>query len=121
MRLDVSFGGITPLIPANDVEAAIAFYTTKLGFTEMWRNGEPVTEAGVLRDAASVIFFECKDRAIADMTSFRIRVDGIEAFYEKCKSENIVHPGGALGVKPWGSQEFAIIDPSGVCITFWQG
>ena len=117
---NVSFGGITPLIPAPDVEAAIAFYTQKLGFTEMWRGGEPVKEAGVLRDAASVIFFECKDRAIADMTSFRIRVNGIEAFYETCKAEGIVHPNGALSIKPWGTNEFAILDPSGVCITFWQ-
>jgi catechol 2,3-dioxygenase-like lactoylglutathione lyase family enzyme len=117
---DVSFGGITPLIPASDVQAAIAFYTEKLGFTEMWRAGEPVTEAGVLRDAASVIFFECKDRAIAEMTSFRIRVLGIEAFYEQCTAAGVVHPNGALTVKPWGTNEFAILDPSGVCITFWQ-
>lgn len=120
MQAGVSFGGITPLVPANDVPAAIAFYTEKLGFTEMWRGEDPVKEAGILRDAASVIFFECKDRTIAEMTSFRVRIDGIEAFYEQCKTANIVHPNGALSVKPWGTQEFAIIDPSGVCITFWQ-
>ena len=117
---DVSFGGITPLVPANDVEAAIAFYTEKLGFTEMWRAGEPAKEGGVLRDAASVIFFECKDRAIADMTAFRIRVNGIESFHARCQSAGIVHPNGALATTAWGTNEFAIIDPSGVCITFWQ-
>ncbi len=57
----MSFGGITPLIPASDVEAAIEFYSKKLGFTEMWRAGEPrVQEAGVLRDAGSAIFFDAK-------------------------------------------------------------
>lgn len=117
---DITFGVITPLVPANDVDAAIAFYTQELGFVEMWRAGEPATEAGVLRDAASVIFFECKDPAIAQMTSFRIRVHGIEAFYERCTAARIVHPNGALSLKPWGTNEFAILDPSGVCITFWQ-
>jgi hypothetical protein len=28
------------------------------------------------------------------------------------------HPNGALGTQPWGTREFSIIDPSGVCIAF---
>jgi len=98
---DVTFSGITPVIPAEDIETVIAFYTEKLGFTEMWRAGEPVSEAGVLRDAASVIFFECKDRSIAAMTSFRIRVNNIESFHGHCRSAGIVHPNGALSTTAW--------------------
>ncbi len=54
------------------------------------------------------------------MTSFRIRVNGIESFYEHRQSGGVVHPNGALATTAWGTHEFAIIDPSGVCITFWQ-
>jgi len=27
-----------------------------------------------------------------------------------------VHPNGELGERPWGTREFSIVDPSGVCI-----
>ncbi len=30
-----------------------------------------------------------------------------------------VHPNGDLTRKPWGSSEFAAIDPCGVCVTFF--
>jgi hypothetical protein len=31
-----------------------------------------------------------------------------------------VHPNGALQAKPWGTKEFAAIDPNGVCVTFQE-
>ena len=32
----------------------------------------------------------------------------------------IVHPNGALADKPWGTREFAILDPDGNLLTFSQ-
>ena len=49
----------------------------------------------------------------------RIVVDGIEAFYaEFQKRGGTVHPNGPLQTKPWGTHEFAAIDPNGVCVAF---
>jgi hypothetical protein len=31
-----------------------------------------------------------------------------------------VHPNGPLQTKPWGTKEFAAIDPNGVCVTFQE-
>jgi hypothetical protein len=31
-----------------------------------------------------------------------------------------VHPNGGLAVKPWGTKEFATIDPVGVLVWFTQ-
>jgi len=31
-----------------------------------------------------------------------------------------VHANGKLQVKPWGTREFAAIDPNGVCVTFQE-
>jgi uncharacterized glyoxalase superfamily protein PhnB len=31
-----------------------------------------------------------------------------------------VHPNGPLKTQPWGTREFAAIDPNGVCVTFQE-
>ena len=34
--------------------------------------------------------------------------------------QGVIHPNGYLTTKPWGTQEFAILDPAGVCMTFYE-
>ena len=113
----------TPLIPAgNDVEKAIEFYTRKLGFTVSHQEGKPIEMAIVERDGVSLFLVKNDDRHLADGTSLRVRVQGVEALYEEfqAKGEDIVHPNGRLETKPWGSKEFAILDLAGVCIAFYE-
>jgi len=60
-------------------------------------------------------------RQIGDQTMVRIAVNGIDAFYAEYQQRGgKVHPNGALQTKPWGSREFAAIDPNGVCVTFQE-
>jgi hypothetical protein len=48
-------------------------------------------------------------------------VQGIEGLYaEFQKRGGKVHPNGLLQTKPWGTKEFAAIDPNGVCVTFQE-
>jgi predicted enzyme related to lactoylglutathione lyase len=48
-------GNISPFIPAgSDVEVAIAFYEQQLGFTTLYKEGDPVTMAIVKRDSAEI-------------------------------------------------------------------
>lgn len=116
----VEFGPVTPVVPSSDVDATIAFYVEQLGFREVFRVGEPTDTAAVECGAATVMFFRCGEPKIAEWTAYRIRVSGVEALYDHCFAAGIVHPNGHLARKPWGNDEFVVLDPDGVAITFWQ-
>lgn len=114
------FYGVTPLVPASDLETAIAFYRDTLGFELRYRDAEPATFAIVGRDDAVLNLIHSDDRQLAEWTSLRIKVDDIDGLYQQYRAQDIIHPNGSLADKPWGQREFAVIDPSGVCITFHQ-
>ena len=112
------FLGVSPLIPARDVEQAIAFYRDALGFALLYRDADPAQFAIVGHGGAQLHLFASQDQHLADWTSLRIDVDGIDALYERCRAHGCVHPNGLLGARPWGTREFSVIDPTGVCIAF---
>jgi uncharacterized glyoxalase superfamily protein PhnB len=106
------------LIPARDVDEGIAFYQRALGFALYYRDAEPAQFAIVGGDGARLHLFASQDKHLADWTSLRIEIDGIDALYARCLEAGCAHPNGPLGARPWGTREFSIIDPSGVCIAF---
>ena len=111
-------GGITPLIPAGaDLDAAIAFYVEKLGFEQTWRDGDM---GGVRRGKAEILLYVHADAYLASQTSFRIQVTNVAALFAEYQAQGVIHPNGTLQSKPWGTQEFAVLDPAGVCIAFWE-
>jgi len=112
----IRFLGVSPLIPARDIDEAIRFYRDSLDFDVQYRDGEPAQFAIVGREGARLHLFASQDKHLADWTSLRIEVAGIEALYARCGVVGCVHPNGALGSKPWGTREFSIVDPSGVCV-----
>jgi hypothetical protein len=58
-------------------------------------------------------------RTVGDQTMVRFLVDDIEAMYADYQLRGgKVHPNGALQTKPWGTTEFAALDPNGICVTF---
>ncbi len=116
-------GNISPIIPAgSDMEKAIAFDEQQLGFRTIHKEGNPVTMAIVKRDSAEIFLQRNDDQHLAEWTTFRIQVDGIEQLYQECLAHGgqMIHPNGQLQTKPWGMKEFAIIDVAGVCITFHE-
>lgn len=115
-----TFGPATPVIPAADVERSFAFYVETLGFKEAFRYGSPLEYAGVRRGLAAVHIFACSEPKIAEWTAFRVRVHDLESLHARCEAAGVIHPNGAIGKRPWGTREFAAVDPAGVCITFWQ-
>jgi uncharacterized glyoxalase superfamily protein PhnB len=122
-ELRPKLGNISPLIPAGqDVEKAIAFYEQQLGFTAVYREGEPVTMAIVKRDSAQIFLQQNEDKHLAEWTTFRIQVEQIDQLYDEfqVKGGTMIHPNGKLEAKPWGTKEFAVIDLAGVCITFYE-
>jgi hypothetical protein len=114
-------GNLSPLIPAgSDVDATLAFYEQKLGFVTTYTTGTPTDMAIVKRDAVEIFLCKHEDRYVAEQTSFRIHVQHIEQLYAECQIQGVIHPNGPLVTKPWGTQEFAVLDPAGVCITFYE-
>ena len=113
---------LSPLIPAGkDVETAIEFYE-KLGFKTTHTEGKPLKMAIVERDDIQIFLVQNDYQHLAEETSLRIRVEGIEQLYEEflAKGDDIIHPNGKLEAKPWGCKEFVVLDKAGVCITFYD-
>ncbi len=118
--MERAFIAISPVIPARDVAAGIAFYVEKLGFTELWRSGDPPDGGAVRRGNVTIHLFACDDRKIAQWTALRIETREIDALYEQCARAGIVHPSGHLEEKPWGTREFTALDLDGAGLVFWQ-
>jgi uncharacterized glyoxalase superfamily protein PhnB len=114
---------LIPISPAGtDVDATIAFYEKSLGFSTLFRHGSPTQMAVIKRGHVEIMLTLNADKHLADNTAFRIKTTGVEDLYKELSSNSPspIHPNGKLEKKPWGSTEFAIIDPVGVCITFYE-
>jgi catechol 2,3-dioxygenase-like lactoylglutathione lyase family enzyme len=109
----------TPVLASLDIERSVAFYVAKLGFARVHveQGVYGIVESGPVE----LHFWACDDRRIAEATGCRIRVRDIEALYGSCREQGIVHPNAALARKPWGALEFAILDPDGNLVTFYEG
>jgi uncharacterized glyoxalase superfamily protein PhnB len=116
------FLGVVPLVPAGgDVDLAVAFYKEKLGFHKLWQDGSPTEMAAVKRGTVEFLLYRNDDRSLADQTSLRILVTHIDQLYADLRARGIVvREAGMLQAKPWGTKEFAVADPAGVCITFYE-
>ncbi|MBX3460988.1 MAG: VOC family protein [Planctomycetes bacterium] len=112
-----------PVLPADDVEATAAFYRDKLGFTEAFRDATPASYVGMRRDEVEVHFAGVTGgiaRTIGEQTMCRFVVDDVDQLYAEYKQHDVIHPNGHLQNKPWGTREFGVIDPTGVCLTFYK-
>jgi uncharacterized glyoxalase superfamily protein PhnB len=114
-----------PVLPAADTTESLKWWIDVCGFEETFRDATPPNYAGISRGDAYLHIAGMTDKILArkvgDQTMTRIVVQGIEAMYaEYQKRGGKVHPNGALQTKPWGTNEFAAIDPNGVCVTFQE-
>jgi uncharacterized glyoxalase superfamily protein PhnB len=117
--------GAIPVLPAADTAESLRWWTDICGFKETFRDKTPPTYAGINRGDAYLHIAGMSDQALArtigDQTMVRIAVKGIEALYAEYRQHGgQVHPNGPLQTKPWGTKEFAAIDPNGVCVTFQE-
>jgi len=123
--MDTTIKKAIPVLPAADAAESLKWWTEICGFTETFRDATPPNYAGISRGEAYLHISGMSDkelaRTVGDQTMVRIVVQGVEALYaEYQKRGGKVHPNGALQTKPWGTQEFAAIDPNGVCVTFQE-
>ena len=108
---------VIPVLPAgSDLDATLNFYIAKLGFVQVWRQGD---WAGIRRDAIDLTLMKYDDRKFAENYMFRIKVENIDRLHDEFAKEG-VEKLGKLEMKPWGVYEFHVIDPAGVCIHFFK-
>jgi catechol 2,3-dioxygenase-like lactoylglutathione lyase family enzyme len=131
----VTFRTPTPSLPSADVRRSESFYTDVLGF-DVVASDEGF--ALVRRDGASISIWGATDETwrerldaerpvrsgaesfIAGTASCSIEVTHVDELYEHCRERDIVHPNATLHDTEWGTREFAVLDPDGNLVTFWE-
>ena len=123
----VSIRELSPVLVAHDVDLAVEFYTTKLGFDLAGQMGEPTEYAIVARGGSSIHFKRIDQPLIAGGAfvgnlnagkgGVYILVDEVDAI-----ARELVERGVAEAIEPedkdYGMRDFWIVDPFGYAIAF---
>lgn len=112
-----------PALPVADIDQAIEFYHTRLGFTTHH------AEAGfaiVRRDEVELHPWLANgapgsgaEPELAGLASCRIRVSGLGALYEEYRGRGVIHPNGELRAQWWGDSDFSVLDQDNNCLAFF--
>lgn len=116
MTPETRFVSATPVLASLDIERSVEFFRAHLGFACV--HVEQGTYGIVSRGAIQLHFWACTERHIAENTSCRLRVEGIDALFAECQAAGIVHPNAPLQARAWGTREFSVLDPDGNLVTF---
>lgn len=114
------FKAIHPILGARDLEAALEFYMTRLGFQLAFRDGSnPTNYAGLRRDDVE-LHMQFQYEHEMSTTRLRILVDDPDALYREYESQNVFFEGTRLASTPWGTREFALYDLDRNALTFYR-
>ncbi len=120
-------GTLTPSFTVNDLQRSLAWYRDVMGFhvTDEWKDGEKVLGAQLTAGSVNVMIGQ------DDFAMGRDRKKGVGfRIYGSTRqnldrlAEDIKARGGQLlqepTDQPWGSRDFAVVDPDGFKITISQ-
>lgn len=111
---------LIPKVFYDHLDDGLAFFVDVLGFTLMHRDG---TLAVVARDGAKAYLVESPEYAARDRPELSIDTDDIDAIWAELsqRAPERLHPNLAhITLRPWGAREFAMLDPTTVCVVFRQ-
>ncbi len=116
------FHGDAPWIACSNLTATVDHYRNVLGFDGDWHWfwGEPPDHAGVSRDKTRILFVKSPEKATRCRGSeVVVYVRHVAALYEELQGSgaNIVRE---YGERPWGTLDFTVEDPDGVCLIFTE-
>lgn len=118
------FLAAVPALPVSDERRAVAFLARTLGMAELEHEGRGI--GFLVRDGVQLQVWvpdgsaPGAERELAGTASCRIEVTGIDELYRRCLALGAVHPNGPLADRPWGTREFAVLDPDHNLITLYQ-
>lgn len=110
------FQKVVPILPANNINDTIEFYTCKLGFT-----GISLGNYGIVKyNDAEIHIFLADSKKKFEHASCYIFVDNVEDLYADLSAKDLIYPKGRLVSKQWGWKEFSITDNNGNVIRLGQ-
>ena len=95
-------------------------FVSGLGFQVLHQDG---TLAVVARDSAKAYVVESVEYALKDRPEVAIETNTISDLHSEISSRrpDLLHPNlPRVTRRPWGADEFAVLDQTGVCVVFRQ-
>jgi hypothetical protein len=111
---------LIPKVFFNHMAEGLDLFVNCLGFTVQYQDA---TLAVVAREGAKAYVVESPEYAAKDRPEISIDTDTIHEIYAEivARRPDVLHPNcRTVEKKPWGSQEFALLDKTGVCVVFRQ-
>ena len=113
--MSTAFIRAIPQLAARDVNRAVEFYETQLGFSASLH----LEDYAILRrDSAEIHLGKLEIDPQTNHLRCRVDVRGIAELYERSRALGIVHASDTLSTKPWGRLEFSVVDLDGNLVTF---
>ena len=111
---------LVPKVFFDRMSEGLDLFVNGLGFTVLHQDE---SLAVVARDGAKAYVVESAEFAAKDRPEIAIETDTIDALYREIatKRPDLLHPNArVVSKKPWGAQEFAVLDKTNVCVVFRQ-
>lgn len=111
---------LIPKVFYADIEVGLDFFINGLGFQLLHRD-ETISVLG--RDGAKVYLMENAELAALNRPELAIETDDIEGIHAEiaARAPQLLHPNlPTVQRRPWGAREFAVLDPTTVCVVFRQ-
>jgi hypothetical protein len=111
---------LVPKVFFNRMDEGLDLFVNCLGFNVLYQDN---SLAVVGKDGAKAYVVESPEYAAKDRPEIAIETDNIDEIYRDifAKRPDVLHPNSKfVAKKPWGAQEFAVLDKTGVCIVFRQ-
>jgi catechol 2,3-dioxygenase-like lactoylglutathione lyase family enzyme len=125
MTAEARFLAAVPALPVSDQLRAVSFLEQALGLVELHVEGG--RGLGIVRRDAVELHVWLADgsapgaeRHLAGSASCRLEVTGVERLHEHCRRLGVVHPNAPLRDQPWGTREFAVLDPDNNLIALYE-
>ncbi len=114
------FNNIIPKIFYDQLQDGLEFFVAGLGFEVLYQDA---TMAVIARDGAKAYLVQSPEYAAKDRPELAIETDDINAIFKEmsARAPMLLHPNSnKVSLKPWGAQEFAMLDKTTVCVIFRQ-
>jgi len=120
----MKFTKLIPNVFYEDIKVGLRLFVDCLEFTIGYNDLESPSPCCIVKkDNLSVFLFQNKEYADKDRPEIRLHTDNIDEAYAKISATHpeFLHPNlNKVTMRPWGAREFALRDPSSICIIIQQ-
>src|SRR5690606_5237087 len=112
------FRSMHPILGTRDIERALEFYVTRLGFSLAFRDGSTPTNYAGIRRGAVEVHLQWQGPEEMQRTRLRFGVSDPDALLTEFKGRD-VQIRTDIRDTPWGMREFGLFDPDRNALTFF--